>query len=91
MYRIIDSRSNKKTYKLMVLAKETNSTIACKNPQAMKVKALGYGITGVDFVNYSDLLQGVCQDRKVMIDEMEEFVNHSIMCNLTGYSLTNED
>ena len=44
MFRIIDSRSSGKTSRLMLLAKETNSAIACSNPSAMRQKAYSYGI-----------------------------------------------
>ena len=73
MYRIIDSRGSGKTSRLMLLAKETNSAIACMNPSAMKTKAYAYGITGIDFISYSQLFNGEYEGN-VMIDEMEEFI-----------------
>ena len=90
MYRIIDSRSSGKTSRLMLLAKETNSAIACSNPSAMKTKAYAYGITGIDFIPYSDLFNGYYTGN-VLIDELEEFVKGYTDANITGYSLTNED
>ena len=90
MYRIIDSRSSGKTSRLMLLAKETNSAIACMNPHAMRAKAHAYGITGIDFISYSDLFNGGW-DGKVLIDELEEFVKQYVDATITGYSLTNED
>ena len=90
MYRIIDGRSSGKTSRLMLLAKETNSAIACMNPHAMKAKAHAYGITGIEFISYSQLFNGE-YDGDVMIDEMETFVQNYIDCKLTGYSLSNED
>ena len=90
MYRIIDRRSSGKTSRLMLLAKETNSAIACSNPSAMKTKAYAYGITGIDFIPYSDLFNGYYTGN-VLIDELEEFVKGYTDANITGYSLTNED
>ena len=90
MYRIIDSRSSGKTSRLMLLAKETNSAIACMNPRAMQTKAYAYGITGINFISYSQLFNGEYEG-DVMIDEMEDFVKQYIDCKLTGYSLSNED
>jgi hypothetical protein len=90
MYRIIDGRGSGKTSRLMLLAKETNSAIACMNPHAMRTKAYAYGITGIEFISYSDLFNGKYEGN-VMIDEMETFVQHYIDCKLTGYSLSNED
>ena len=90
MYRIIDSRSSGKTSRLMLLAKETNSAIACYNPSAMREKAYAYGITGINFIPYSDLFNGY-YDGNVLVDELEIFVKHFVDANITGYSLTNED
>ena len=91
MFRIIDSRSSGKTSRLMLLAKETNSAIACSNPSAMRQKAYSYGITGIDFISYSDLFTGGWTEENVLIDELEEFVKQYIDANINGYSLTNED
>ncbi len=91
MFRIIDSRSSGKTSRLMLLAKETDSAIACSNPSAMRQKAYAYGITGIDFISYSDLFTGGWTEENVLIDELEEFVKQYIDANITGYSLTNED
>ena len=91
MYRIIDGRATGKTSRLMLLAKETNSAIACSNPSAMRQKAYSYGITGIDFISYSDLFTGGWTEENVLIDELEEFVKQYIDANITGYSLTNED
>ena len=91
MFRIIDSRSSGKTSRLMLLAKETNSAIACSNPSAMRQNAYAYGITGIDFISYSDLFTGGWTEENVLIDELEEFVKQYIDANITGYSLTNED
>ena len=91
MYRIIDSRSSGKTGRLMLLAKETGSVIACMNPSAMRQKAHAYGITGVQFISYSDLFTGEYDEDKVMIDEIEIFVSNYIDGKLTGYTLSSED
>ena len=91
MYRIIDSRSSGKTSRLMLLAKESGAAIACANPSAMRQKALAYGITGIDVIPYSYLLDGTYTDGNVLIDELETFVKSFMDCKLIGYSLTNED
>ena len=91
MFRIIDSRSSGKTSRLMLLAKETDSIIACMNPAAMRQKAHAYGITGVQFISYSDLFAGEYDENKIMIDEIEVFVSNYIDGTLTGYTLSNED
>ena len=92
MYRIIDNRGSGKTGRLMLLAKETGSKIACNNPQAMRQKAYAYGITGIDFIPYSDLFNGTIDpEDKVMIDELELFIKEYIDGQLTGYTLSKDD
>ena len=91
MYRIIDSRSSGKTSRLMLLAKETGSVIACMNPSAMRQKAHAYGITGLQFISYSDLFTGEYDEDTIMIDELETFVSNYIDGKLTGYTLSDED
>lgn len=88
MYRIIDNRASGKTSKLMLLAKENHVKIACSNPAAMRIKAHAYGITGVDFISYSDIN---LNEDNVMIDELENFVSYITKGKLTGYTLSNED
>ena len=91
MYRIIDGRSSGKTGRLMLLAKEKNAAITCSNPSAMRQKAYAYGITGIDFISYSELFNGEWTEEDVLIDELEEFVKQYIDASIVGYSLTNED
>ena len=92
MYRIIDNRSTGKTSRLILLAKETNSIIACANPNAMYQKALGYGIVGIDFIHYDEINKEEYKDKNIMIDEAELFLKH--LCknnNLVGYTLSMEN
>ena len=91
MYRIIDNRGSGKTSRLMLLAKETNSIIACVNPYAMREKAHAYGITGLTFISYEELLTQSWTDYNIMIDEIELFVKYQLSGILKGYTLSNED
>ena len=93
MYRIIDGRGTGKTCKLMLLAKETNSIVACSNPEAMRDKAYNYNIVGVDFISYNDFFDGNYDtERDVMIDEIEIFIRRACAPNkIVGYTLSNED
>lgn len=91
-YRIIDTRASGKTSRLMLLAKENGAKIACSNPHAMREKAYAYGITGIEFIPYCDLVNGAIDpDEKVMIDEIEMFVKEFIDGDLLGYTLSSED
>jgi hypothetical protein len=91
MYRIIDSRASGKTSRLMLLAKESNSIIACSNPYAMETKAHAYGVTGINFISYEDYTaHNYPKDSSVLVDELECYVR-SLGNNLNGYTLSNED
>ena len=91
MYRIIDKRGTGKTSRLMLLAKEENAIIACSNPSAMRIKADGYGIVGINFISYYDYVNGNYQKGSmVFVDELDCFVR-SLGHNLSGYTLSNED
>lgn len=91
MYRIIDKRGTGKTSRLMLLAKEENAIIACSNPNAMKIKAEGYGIIDLNFISYYDYVNGnYPKGSKVFVDELDCFVK-SLGHNLSGYALSNED
>ena len=91
MYSIIDKRGTGKTSRLMLLAKEENAIIACSNPSAMRIKAEGYGIVGINFISYYDYVNGNYQKGSmVFVDELDCFVR-SLGHNLSGYTLSNED
>ena len=93
MYRLIGGKSTGKTSNLMLLAKEQEAIVACRNPIAMQDKAHRYGITGITFVHYEDLLskKNELRGKTVMIDELEDFVQYQLSTKLQGYTLSNED
>ena len=91
MYRIIDNRATGKTSRLMLLAKEQNGIIVCKDPIAMRKKAYDYGIAGIDFIPYHLYLPNERNDeRPVFIDELELYLK-SWNKNIAGYTISNED
>jgi hypothetical protein len=90
MFQIIDSRGSGKTSRLMLLAKENNGVFVCANPDAMKVKARAYGLTGFDIISYYDLVSKKHEyDKKpIFIDELDMFVARTLTKDVKGYSLT---
>ena len=92
MYRIIDKRGTGKTSRLLLLAKENNGCIVCRNPESMQYKADRYGIIGVDIYSYNDLAFGKIktQHQPIYIDEIEMYLYY-LNENIQGYTLTNED
>jgi hypothetical protein len=96
MYRIIDGRATGKTSRLLLLAKENDAIIICMNPEDMKRKAYEYGITGLEFVSYTEAVQGNYLRKmyqNLLIDELELFVQYVLRGTnkLIGYTLSNED
>lgn len=92
MIKIIDKNSTGKTSRLLLLAKENDGIIVCKNPMRVKEKAAAYGILGVPCFSYKDyLLTEKSTSKPVFIDEIEDFVRFLTDEKLAGYSLSLED
>ena len=91
IFRIIGERASGKTSQLMLIAKEKGANYACMNPYAMREKASAYGLTGINFISFSDLFTGEYMDQPVVIDELELFVKYYTDCKLIGYTLTKGD
>lgn len=98
MYRIIDGRGTGKTSRLLLLAKENNGIVVCKNPDHMREKAYAYGLTGIDFVSYKDFDRDVSESyesgntysKPVFIDELDNYLKY-LQFNIQGYTISNED
>lgn len=94
MYRIIDKKDCGKTGRLMLLAKENNGTLVCKNPKSMEAKAHNYGIFGINIVSYQEFLTNKNNHYwKVYIDEIDKFLNFAFedYCIIDGYTLSIEE
>ena len=92
MYRIIDGRGTGKTSRLLLLAKENNGIVVCGNPSRIREKAYTYGLTGIDFMSYTEYMTNSGKiDRPIYIDNLEVFVNCMTCNHLGGYTLSNED
>ena len=92
MYRIIDKRGTGKTSRLILLAKEKDCLIVCKNPQRLIEKAYAYGITGIKCISYEDFLNvNYDINLPVYIDDLDSFLPHIIEeANIVGYTLSEE-
>ena len=89
MYRIIDGRGTGKTSRLMLLAKEQNGIIVCKDPKAMRDRAYAYGITGIDFISYNEFGHLHHYNRPVFIDEMDLFLPY-LNKDIAGYTISED-
>lgn len=86
---IVGSSSSGKTRKLLEVAKETNAVVVCWNPDAMRVKALNYGIYGLEFYGY-DEIRDLREGRNIVVDEMKDFFKYALNLDLEGFNLTND-
>lgn len=92
MYQIIDDRGSGKTSRLFLLAKENKGIVVCRNPKAMREKAIAYGIVGIDFISYADYPKVMAANagKPVFIDELSSFWRYCDP-NFIGYSESKED
>jgi hypothetical protein len=91
MYKIIDTRGTGKTSRLMLIAKENDALFVCANPASMRQKAYSYGITGIEFVSYDDIINYAHPEQKIVIDELDCFVNHIISgVQFIGYTVSKD-
>ena len=98
MYRIIDKKASGKTSRLLLLAKENNGVVVCSNPDKMREKAYGYGITGIDFISYDDFDYDVSNShgagtnygKPVFIDELDKYLNY-LNYDIQGYTISEDN
>lgn len=95
MIKIIDAQGSGKTKKLMNIAKENNAIFVCANPKAMEQKAHAYGIIGLNFISYHDLIKEYyhksLEEQNFVIDEIECFIEQTCApsnWNFIGYTDT---
>lgn len=92
---VIGGRSIGKTRKIMELAKEKNAIVICKNAAAMERKAAAYGIFGLKFISYDDILNCVREDMvpvdDFVVDEVKEFMDFMLASNCLGFTQTEDD
>ena len=98
---ICGGRSTGKTRKLLEQAKANNALVICKNPYAMARKAEAYGIFGLRFVSYGEVINGVrneevfagmtTNDLDVVIDEVKDFFDYLLAANCIGFTITEGD
>lgn len=97
---IVAERSTGKTRKIMELAKEKNAIVICKNPAAMERKAAAYGVFGLKFMSYSDIVMNLQTDyaggaihpnENFVIDEAKDFMDYLLASNCVGFTQTEDD
>lgn len=74
MIKIIDNRGTGKTGRLLLLAKENDGIVVCKNIEKMRTRAYDYGLVGISFMSYEDFDFSYFYDCPVYIDDIDEFL-----------------
>ena len=90
---IIGGNSSGKTRKMLEEAKKTGAIVVCKNPYAMEAKAKSYGIYGLKFLMYEEVIESIAemiQGEKIAIDELGSFFKHCFGVELDAFTMTVE-
>lgn len=84
MMKIIDKRGTGKSSRLLLLAKQDCGTIVCSNPSRMEEKALLYGITGIEIVDYETYINKPVVG-PIYVDDVSKLLKY-INKDTVGYS-----
>ena len=89
---IVEGRSTGKTRRLIEYAKENNATVVCKNSAAMARKAAAYGIFGVKFKDYAEVVVELQEELgsigDFVVDEAKDFMDFVLASNCVGFTQT---
>lgn len=93
---IIDSRGTGKTRKLLEFAKMKNATVVCRHPGAMRAKAEAYGIVGLQFVSYGNVLEDIRLNNDAsletfVVDEIKSLMDYLLASNCVGFTQTEDN
>lgn len=94
---IVGARSSGKTRMMLENAKEKNASVVCVNPAAMQRKAEAYGIVGLNFISYDDVIRNnrlydasVWIADKYVIDEIGNFLSDFFGGECVGFTQTED-
>ena len=94
---IVGNSSTGKTRQLLEHAKAQGAMVICKNPSAMQAKARAYGIVGLSFASYDDLVR--CNNifdgetwigQSFVIDEVADFLSEFFADPCVGFTQTED-
>lgn len=71
MIIISGGRGIGKTKMLLEQASASGATVVCSDPDALRARAHRYGITGLDFISYSDFSSS---EKPVYIHDVNKFL-----------------
>ena len=85
---IIGENSSGKTRRMLEEAKKSGAVVVCKHPLHMQSKANSYGIYGLRFASYEEMMTMVNEGEKIAIDEIGEFFKHRFGVELDSFTMT---
>ena len=96
---IVGGRGTGKTRKLLEYAKEKNVAVVCRSPAAMARKAEAYGIIGLRFISYGELIaaNNIYQDddtqiiEPFVVDEINDFLTELFGGPCIGFTQTEDN
>lgn len=93
MFIISGGKGIGKTRALIEKAYAEKGLLVCEDPVAMRERAYGYGITGLDLTSYEDIFKHyeeiIESDEPIFIHDINKFVKYCFG-NVKGYSVCNE-
>lgn len=94
---IVGNSSTGKTRQLLEHAKAQGAMVICKNPGAMQTKAQAYGIIGLNFASYDELIRlnniydgNTWIGQPFVIDEVAEFLSEFFAEPCVGFTQTED-
>ena len=90
MKQIIRGRDSGKARELVIFAAENDATIVTENPFTFKVKAEAYGYSNVDIIAWDDLTHMLEIPDKLVIHNLDKFINFLFENKVIGFSATEE-
>lgn len=95
---IVGGNSTGKTRSLLEFAKEQNAVVVCGNPAAMRRKAEAYGIIGLNFISYDEIINSnhiyegeAWIGEKFVIDEVGRFLSNFFGSPCIGFTQTEDN
>lgn len=91
MFIVSGGRGTGKTKALLERVKAENAIVVCENTMEMRERAYGYGITGLNIINYEDYCRTPSEllNKPVYIHNVNKLLER-INSNTKGYSVCNE-
>ena len=91
---IVRENSSGKTRELLEFAKENNLIVICRDAVAMERKAQAYGIYGLNFFSYEEVISLYSEElefnNSFVVDEVENFLTYLFGNDCRGFTQTIE-